>query len=213
MGNKIFISHLKNPDSDSLPYGKYFIDNERNKLYVSPIEQEKWEALEKSYARYNILIPIVVAVAVVFGGRIGMAIAQNSRLENILLLLACVVVLLAFFIYIKRKHSERVNQLVEETGYHLVECEAKEEADYLEDIVKHWKTLRIICISSFVLMWIFGYIIIVTLPIIPADFAVVPILIFLVPATVFAVISLVLRSSPGAISAIKKRLTILRRHG
>ena len=210
MDNKTFIFHLKKPDSDSLPYGKYFIDNETKELYVSRIEPEKWEKLEVSYARHNILIPVAVVVAAVFGRHIGRYIAHFSGLENTLLLLACVGILFAIFFFFKRTHSKRTNDLVRETGYRVVECDVSEESVYLEEIAKHARNLLIAWGASFVLTCLIGYVVIWAVPILPTSIAIIPVIVFLIPALFFVVLTHTLRHIISARSIIKKRLTILK---
>lgn len=211
MDNKTFIYHLKETDNDSLPYGRYFIDKETKKLYVSPVTREKWEALDKRYSSFsNILIPLAVAGVMFYGARIGAIIAQNSKSENILFFLTCVGVIFAFFILIKLRILKPVRVLQKEAGFMLAECEKTDEILFLELVVKYHRKVLAIFISTFVLMFILGYAASVIAPMLSGAIVLVPFLVALIPVIIAAGVSLVLPISVSAIPTVNTRLSILK---
>ena len=155
------------------------------------------------------LIPVAVVAAAVFGRRIGRYIAHFSSLENTLLLLACVGILFAIFFFFKRIHSKRTNDLVRKTGYRVVECDVSEESAYLKEIVKHARNLLFAWGASFILTCLIGYVVIWALPALQTSVAIIPIIVFLIPALFFVVFTLTLKHIISAMSVINKRLSIL----
>jgi len=210
MDSKVYIYHLKEPSSDSFPYGQYFIDKETKKLYVSPIEKEKWEALVKRYTYLShILTPIGVVAGMRYGERLSMFIASNSIWENVFLLLACIGILFVFFFYSKRKHLKRTSTLINEVGYQLILCEKSDERDYLEMVAKGHRREIVIFVSSLALICVIGYVIIAITPSVSTILTTVLIAVFLISAILFVAHSLVLKLNLSAISIIKARLNLL----
>lgn len=204
--NKIFIFHLMKTDSNNLPCGKYFIDNETNKLYVSPVDEEKAEKHEKATARVSqAFIPLATAVGVFYGDSITARLVQNTMLGNISLLFVCIGVFLALFSWVKKRDLRARSELVKEAGYQLIECEKAEEIEFLEGLAKKSVRIIAICILSFIAMCVFGYITISFTRLLFLFF-----MLFLMFAGVFATFFVNLRIILPALVSTKNRIKILK---
>jgi len=211
--NKTYIWHLKMPDNEDIPYGKYFIDSKTNKLYVCPVNKEMFEKKQKpTMAFLNIITILGVVAGAFYSERISIVLAQNTVLENILLLLACVVFLFALFVCIKKRDLKVRHELVEETGYQMIESGKTEEIAFLKEVAREIRKLIIVYIPSFVVMCVLGYVAISFFNSIFYVHRILPFVLlalFLLPTTMFAFVSVNLDIIMPIRPLIEKRLSIL----
>ena len=211
MDKRVFIYHVTELDDDNFPYGIYFFDEGDKNLYVSPIEQEKWAAHEKkTVGHVSLLAALLIGVEAFFGTRMGTAISNNSAFENVLLLLGIVAAMFLLFLWIKKRDSKLRNKLTKEAGIRQFECDKTEEENFLNGTARYCRFLIAVWFSSSIIACILGYVIIAYVSEISAIYALLLILAFVLPVAGFCALSPNLKMLPAALSAIKKRLTVLK---
>jgi len=200
---------LKKPYSEDLPYGDYSLDRKTKKLYLSPIDLKELNALDNSYFFLKLLPYLTSAVAVFYRERIGAFIANSSTFDNALLLLGLLIAVFLLLFWNRRKHFEPRKALTENAGYFEVVCEPKKEKEFLRWIIKKYRNICIFCVLSVFFTPVFGYGVIVISHMMPIGLAIVPFIIFILPAVGVALCLLTLRLNISTIAVIKSRITIL----